>query len=240
MGSGEELRVAISQRVVPASGSTERRDALDQEWAVRLETEGCLVFPVPNRTRALATWMDAVEPRAVLLTGGNTPVGTHAPADPDAAPERDALEEALVDESRRRGIPLVGICRGAQVINLRLGGALSPLPDPSAHVATRHRVRLASGVGSESLEVNSFHAVGLAPGDLAPELVAFAWSDDEWVEAFHHRTEPIAGLLWHPEREGADAEPLRELFAALLAGERPWLGPDEALASASPAKALIP
>ena len=101
MGSAERLRLAVSQRVLPASGSTPRCDALDQEWAVRLEAEGCMIFPVPNRLGAVATWMDALAPDALLLTGGNTPVNSHVPADADAAPERDALEG--------RGLGRVGV-----------------------------------------------------------------------------------------------------------------------------------
>lgn len=222
MGSAEWRPVALSQRVVPASGSTERRDALDQQWSVRLEAERWLTFPVPNHVRSIGTWLDALEPRAILLTGGNTPVNAHAPNDPDAAPERDDLEGALIDEARQRGLPLLGICRGAQRINLHLGGGLSPVPQPSQHVATRHRVRVAEWLSASPLEVNSFHAFGLAPDDLATGLAAFAWSTDGGVEAFHHRTEAIAGLLWHPERPGSDDPVLRGLFAALLEGERPW------------------
>ncbi len=149
-------------------------------------------------------------------------------------PARDAFEFALFEAGRARRLPVLGICRGIQVINVAMGGTLwQDLPterpgpvnhDPGgARDARTHAVRLAPGsrvadaLGVTELSPNSFHHQGIR--DLAPGLVASGWSADGLIEAVE--TEDDAGWLlavqWHPEEMHADATaPERGLFAALV------------------------
>ncbi len=142
----------------------------------------------------------------------------------DAA--RDELELRLAREAVAAGLPVFGICRGAQVFGVAFGGNLTQdipdlVPNARQHADSTHEVRVLAGsllgrlLGSERLEVNSFHhqANGITGGGLR----AVAWADDNVIEAIE-APEPgfVLGVQWHPERMVAD--PVQgKLFAAFVA-----------------------
>ena len=112
---------------------------------------------------------------------------------------RDAEEQALFDAFYRRRKPILGICRGAQAVNVFLGGTLHQ--DIAAHDACCHPVRctdaLAALVGAAPT-VNSYHHQ--AVDRPAPVLMPVARAADGTVEALLHRSAPVLGVQWHPER----------------------------------------
>ncbi|MEU3657671.1 gamma-glutamyl-gamma-aminobutyrate hydrolase family protein [Streptomyces sp. NPDC032161] len=139
----------------------------------------------------------------------------HAAAGP-FDPERDAWEIALLRAVLDAGLPVLGICRGMQLMNAVLGGTLTQhLPDkvgsdvhnPTVSEFALHRVRTAP----DSL----LHQVVGAGGDvptyhhqavdvLAPDLSATAWAEDGTVEAFEDSAGRILGVQWHPEVGNSD------------------------------------
>jgi putative glutamine amidotransferase len=147
--------------------------------------------------------------------------------------ERDLFELALFAAARQREIPILGICRGIQVINVALGGTLwQDLPserqclvdhDAAATRAARtHRIDLAPGsrvagaLGTERMMVNSMHHQGIK--DLAPQLTATAWAEDGLIEAVESAPDApwLMAVQWHPEEMfGEAAAPERGLFTAL-------------------------
>jgi len=176
----------------------------------------------------------------VLLTGGEDLDPTWYGSEPSALlhppnRERDLFELALFAAARQRDIPILGICRGLQLINVGLGGTLfqdlaSERPGLIEHnrsserSARIHAVRLEPGsraagaLGASALRVNSFHHQGIR--DLAPGLVATGWSEDGVIEALEsppHRPWLLA-VQWHPEEMFADQQaPERGLFRSLVA-----------------------
>ncbi|WP_461209886.1 gamma-glutamyl-gamma-aminobutyrate hydrolase family protein [Desulfocurvus sp. DL9XJH121] len=142
----------------------------------------------------------------LILSGGN---------DVGQCPRRDATEGALLDTAMERGLPVLGVCRGLQFINTHLGGTVASCPD-KGHVNTRHAVRDPDS-GAFLREVNSFHGLCIGPQDLAPDLRPLACAPGGWVEAARHVRLPVAGVMWHPEREATpcaeDVALLQELFA---------------------------
>jgi putative glutamine amidotransferase len=134
-------------------------------------------------------------------------------------PDRDNFEIALARGALERGIPLLGVCRGMQVLNVACGGTLDPhLPDrlgndrhrPVPGSWAEHDVRIEPGslaaraAGTEQLTVKSHHHQGV---DAIPEsLAATAWAtDDESVEAIESADGQFAlGVLWHPEEDAND------------------------------------
>jgi putative glutamine amidotransferase len=134
-----------------------------------------------------AAYLTALAPDAVLLSGGN---------DIGAAPQRDRVEHAALDYAAARRLPVLGVCRGLQMINHHQGGRLRKV---DGHVAIRHRVT--GLLESEGREVNSYHGLGLRTEDLGRDLEVAATSDDGLVEALRHRHLPWLALMWHPERE---------------------------------------
>lgn len=177
--------VAVSQRVdcFPERGET--RDALDQQLVEFLLAAGCLPVPVPNGMGAhLADWLAAVQPAAVVLSGGND-IGQCA--------SRDATEHALLDYAQMAHMPVLGICRGMQMLAHWAGTGLRPV---AGHVRTRHQL-----AGLITAEVNSYHDYCLVA---CPEdFEVLARSEDGEIEAIRHVSLPWEGWMWHPERESA-------------------------------------
>ena len=187
--------VAVTQRCVDVPGR-ETRDCLDQAWPRFLAACGFLAAPAPNEPTLLDAWLERLRPEAVLLTGGNAAPGT---GQGEACPKRDAVERALITWAGARGVPVLGICRGGQMLNAFHGGRLRPL---SGHVAQDHALTpLPAGLPAElPANANSYHDFGLLPQDLGAGLSALALAPDGSVELFAHASLRQAGLLWHPER----------------------------------------
>lgn len=140
--------------------------------------------------------------------------GPHTPA---IDPERDELELALVDAAIEAGIPLLGICRGQQVINVARGGSLVQHLEPgtgeshSSYAYPRaHRVHevalspgsVAADLYGDSVRVNSFHHQAVdRPGE---GVLVTGRARDGVVEAIQLATAEVIGVQWHPEVFGGD------------------------------------
>jgi putative glutamine amidotransferase len=174
----------------------------------------------------------------VLLPGSPTDVDPkHYGADPHEKlgklyPERDATDFTILELVEQENLPAVGICFGAQSLNVYRGGSLvqdipALVKDPVIHdeddnkPAARHFVRIAENsviarlAGRPEMEVNSYHHQSIAdPGrDLRP--VAFA--PDGVVEAVEDtRGRFILGVQWHPERGWKDDPFAKALFTAFI------------------------
>lgn len=179
---------------------------------------------------AAATAVDALD--ALVLTGGSDidPAHYGAAAHPSIGParaERDRTELAAVRIALRRGIPVLGICRGAQLLNVALGGTLHQhLPDVVGH--DRHGatppvfgtidVALEPGsvVGTllgATAQVRCLHHQ--AVDRLGDGLVVSARADDGVVEAIELAAHPfVVGVQWHPEQDLTDTRLMRALVAA--------------------------
>ena len=187
-------RVAITMRVVQAPNYVEPRDALAWDWATRLEqlVPNATLLPLPNVGDATQRWLDDVQPHICVISGGND-IGEEA--------RRDQTEEALLQWCIRTHTPVLGVCRGLQLINGYFGGTLQSV-SADIHVARRHRILRrsdpASGLPDDG-EVNSFHNFGI--GNPGRDLDVLYRSEDGAIEAMMHSMYPILGIMWHPERE---------------------------------------
>lgn len=208
------MRLGITQRVDVVAAYGERRDCLDQQWQVLFDQLGHQLIPVPNRLKAPEAWAEKLALEGLVLTGGNDLADLPGAAKP--APERDYTETQLLVWAERTGYPVLGVCRGLQLINIWQGGTLTRV---DGHVACRHALTACGdelpGLEGRS-EVNSFHAWGV-PGDgLGQDLLALARVQDGFVEALRHRIRPWLGIMWHPERESPFSPQDLELLAGLF------------------------
>ncbi|MDO4270890.1 MAG: type 1 glutamine amidotransferase [Eubacteriales bacterium] len=114
-------------------------------------------------------------------------------------PVRDAEEQSLFEAFFSRGKPILGVCRGIQVVNVFLGGTLKQHID--GHAAGCHPVAcsapLAALVGAAPT-VNSYHHQAVER--VAPPLAVAARAPDGTIEALRHPSAPLLGVQWHPER----------------------------------------
>lgn len=184
------MKVAlVSQRVDVLPERTERRDAVDQRLLDWLASCGFLPIPLPNRQERLAPLWTHVRPSLVVLSGGND-----LAAYGGDAPERDETERALVTQAISDRVPLLGLCRGAQLLFDTLGHRLERAP---GHVGARHNLHFDDCERS----VNSYHSWACRTRDTP--LRVLARSDDDVIEAFCHADMAMLGVMWHPEREAA-------------------------------------
>lgn len=207
-------KLVISQRVDEHRDYGERRDGLDQRWFELVDKLGCAPMPLPNiQADRVDAYLDTIEPDAIILSGGNTLLAQVEDAN-DVAPERDQFEAALLTWGLANEKPILGVCRGMQVINQFFGGSTCEL---SGHVACRHRVSFVGDLSETApMEVNSFHNWGIPREQLGDELSPLAIAADGTVEALSHVTQNILGIMWHPERESPFAEADLTLIRRLL------------------------
>jgi putative glutamine amidotransferase len=183
----------------------------------------------------------------ILLTGARANVHPRRfRAEPDVMHEpydeaRDALALTLVEVCVARGIPIFGICRGFQEMNVAFGGSLHPEirelsgrmnhrmprldngeihPDPAVVFADRHEVQLVPGgalariLGREKIRVNSLHGQGIL--ELGARVVVEGVAEDGTIEAIRIADAPgfALGVQWHAEYDPQNNPVNRALFQA--------------------------
>ena len=225
MSWSSTVRLGITQRVFDAVEYRERRDALAHDWQDILLEWGAVPTLIPNWWPYPHQLLQEARCNALLFTGGNTPKLPSGQPQRDASRERDETERELIRLALEQNLPIVGVCRGAQLLNLHFGGRLEVAPQPESHVGCVHHVHLSEWVGVTRAAVNSYHSWSIPSQGLSPELVGFAWAGDGTVEGFHHPDLPILGVMWHPERDGPSSPAIENLYGRVLRGERPWKTP---------------
>lgn len=202
----------------------EAADLLPCSYADAVTLAGGMPLLVPPATHddlaiAADCVLDAVH--GLVLAGGADidPRRYQAERDPRCGPprpNRDAWEIQLARAALARGLPVLAICRGMQVLNVALGGDLiQHLPDVVGHSGHcpvlgrhgKHEVvlspdsRIGSLLGTRPT-VATYHHQGLAR--LGSGLVAIGWAVDGTIEAVEHAGAPwVVGVQWHPEvRDG--------------------------------------
>jgi putative glutamine amidotransferase len=141
-------------------------------------------------------------------------------------PERDELELGAARRALDADLPILGICRGFQVLNVALGGKLAmhiPGHQATGDEVIEHRLaaaagsKLAQATSADTLRVNSRHHQAVMPDQLAPSLRATVLHDG-LVEAFEstaHRW--VIGVQWHPERTAEVDPAAARIFKAFVA-----------------------
>ena len=224
---------------VQAVGERNLRAVAEVAGALPLMFAGC------SDITDIAALLDVVD--GIVLTGARANVHpTHFNATPNQKHEpydlnRDEIALALSEACVARGIPLLGICRGLQEMNVAFGGSLHPEirelpgrinhrmprlengeihPDPTVIFADRHEVTLVPGgafatlLGCEKIRVNSLHGQGiLEPGQ---RVVVEGVAEDGTIEAIRIAEAPgfALGVQWHAEYDPQKNPINRKLFQA--------------------------
>ena len=239
--------IAVTTTMWPGGSHGLPRVQLNAQYITAVEGPGATAVPLTpaHGTESIRRILAACD--ALLLTGGEDvePGRYHQPRLPEVTevnPARDEMEIAAVHEAVRRGMPILAICRGIQLLNVALGGTLwqdvpsqlggDVLHEQSAGVNERwHGGRVEPGSGLErifgtgTLFINSFHHQAVR--ELAPALAATVWAEDGLVEGVEGREHPwMYGVQWHPERgeahtpAGDERDPDRRLFWAFVQAAR--------------------
>ena len=227
--------VAVTASIRPDGDTSRVR--LTAAYVTALERAGLIPLIVPPLSSAAAAASVLNSVAGLVLTGGED-------VDPARYGEkrhekvrsvnvaRDATEAALIEEARDRGMPVLAICRGIQILNVALGGTLvQDIPsqcqtridhdDEGARTTRTHDVDIepdsliARAVGAEHVSVNSFHHQSVKR--VAEGMRVTARSPDGVIEGIESTNKDwwVMGIQWHPEEMTDSAEPWdRGLFKA--------------------------
>jgi putative glutamine amidotransferase len=235
--------IAVTTTMWPGGTHNLPRVQLNAAYISAVEAPGGTALPLTpaHGPESIRRILDVCH--GLLLTGGEDVEPSRYGQSPipevgEVNPERDEMEIAAVHEAVRRGMPILAICRGIQVLNVALGGTLyqdipsqrggDVLHEQEAPVNARwHAGRVHPGSGLErifgavDLCINSFHHQAVR--DVAPSLEATVWAEDGIVEGVEGREHPwMYGVQWHPERgeahgpTGDERDPDRRLFWAFV------------------------
>jgi putative glutamine amidotransferase len=214
-----EMREARRTHPLPDGDPPQREMALGMVYVRAVERAGGLPVVLPPLAH------DAVEPLLDRLDGlclsGGPDLDPEAYGQPphhllgEIEPDLDAFELALAQAADARGLPVLGICRGAQAMNVARGGTLHQHVDDVTDGTIAHRqlapgrvtthavaieagTRLAAVVGDDPLQVNSFHHQ--AADRLGRDLRATAFSPDGLIEGIEDPGAALyLGVQWHAE-----------------------------------------
>lgn len=192
-----KFKIGISSRIVSADNYHEKRDAISHDWSQFLEKLESNMIIIPNTLTDVEAFLDEIGIEGIILSGGD---------DIGDDPERDKTENKIIDFTIKNKIPLFGVCRGMQVINKYFGGSIETNYQ-SKHVEKSHTIELtnlafSSFLKTNSLTVNSFHKNIIKTSTLGKNLEPFAVvKNDKTIEGFFHKSLPIVGVMWHPERD---------------------------------------
>lgn len=243
------LRVALTTTLEQSAGDHSRPAVfLYTSYILALEQFGVapvLITP-SHSTTAIRALLDACS--GLVLSGGEDVEPSRYGEEPSPAlgatlASRDEMELTALEHAITRGMPVLGICRGCQVLNVYFGGSLyqdieterpghllhqqlASWTDRTHDATVQPDSLLHRIVQSDVLRINSFHhqaVKGLGEG-----LRVVARAEDGLVEAIEHETLPwVLGVQWHPERheaEAPDTDPDRRLFAAFRDAVRAYAG----------------
>ena len=187
------MNIAITQRINYVYEISEARDCLDQKLNLFVQEAGHTPVPLPNvvlntsnnlnTLDKIDVWIKNLSIRGILLSGGENY---------NEKPERDLLEFNLITYAIENNIPLLGICRGMQIISKKFGVNSKKITN---HVAVNHKI-----VGDINEIVNSYHNYSIESCPKEFNSIAISTQDNE-IEAIRHKKLPIEGWMWHPERE---------------------------------------
>jgi len=201
-------------------GVNYRRHSVSYFYAQAVHAAGgvpIVISPIPG---AETEMLDVVD--GVILSGGADVDPAHYgeaavhPQTYGVDPTRDHFELALIKEAFARDLPILGICRGIQTLNVSLGGTLHQhVPDltetphrqgevgidcyqPAHGVSLKEGTPLARLFGTLAVDANTFHHQAIK--DVAPALAVAGTADDGTIEAVYAPgRRSVVGLQWHPE-----------------------------------------
>ena len=189
------MKIFITLRSADSATYTESRDGISIDFIKLLNFLDLTPILVPNNLDNPKAFFSEFDAKGALLTGGD---------DPTIQNKRYETENSLIEYCIKDKIPIFGICRGLQAINLYFGGSLKKFEKDSNMIVNKHDIEICNELYNLPLNnkytVNSFHELYVTKDTLGKELTPFAISDHKTIEGLFHNQHNITAVQWHPER----------------------------------------
>lgn len=198
------IRIGVTLRCDYIQERSELREGVDKRLIEIMTVFGFECILLHSANFVSRNWLENQNISGLVLSGGND-LGEYS--------ERDIFELSLLKEAESVGLPVLGICRGMQMLNHYFGGELCQVPD---HVGFSHEVHFNWNLLQKKAVVNSFHRYAINPATLAKDFVIEGLSNDLVIEALRHKTLGWRGIGWHPERLPTDGDLDREIFKSIF------------------------
>mgnify|MGYP002725718225 CR=1 FL=1 len=222
------MKVAISLRMDQKHGDD--RSILEEAYNKYLQQFGIDLLLVPNTLSNVRDYLDKFNVEGIIISGGNDVNPDEyggSVEDLSLAPFRDSTEDAMLNYAVQKDLPILGICRGMQRLNVHYQGKLVDFkkegishPAGREHSHTVSIIDYAHQLDQEAM-INSYHNQGITLDTLSSSLKPFAVSGDI-VEGLYHPDLPIAGVQWHPERQSPNEAFNAKILRAFVGGELFW------------------
>ena len=226
------MKIGITQRSIE-DNILGKYDALEQNYVKYFSKFKVDIIPIPNIPDNIENFIKSAGIEKIILSGGSgiNPMlyGSKKIKGFKYASDRDSTEYKLMKYAIKTKMPVLGICRGSQLINVFFGGKIiqdlkHSRPDLIEHVKTAHEVILDGDENDaitkrKSILVNSYHNDGFTKNELGRNLKIFAESTDGIVEGYYHKILPIVGIMWHPERKNRASKFNYKLINSFINGK---------------------
>jgi len=168
-------------------------DFIDHYWLDYFEKKNINYYLVPNKKKLSKKKIKEIN--LLIIPGGNDVSNVLK-----TSKIRNIIEKNLIKICFKKKIPILGICRGAQLLNKSFGGKISKI---KKHMRTRHNIFFTNKeiIKKNFLNVNSFHNDGIKKNDLSKSFKVLASDKHKNIEMFISNNKKIIGTMWHPERE---------------------------------------
>lgn len=189
--------VAVTQSIEFVSQRNEYRDYVDNKLIKWINDCGYNVILISNffkqenskyknQKKKLLKFLEIFKISGFVLSGGNN-IGQYS--------MRDEVEKTVLSYATKKKIPVLGICRGLQMINYFYSGVNTTVRN---HANISHNIYLSKNK-KKLFKVTCYHNYGIK--SLAKNFIITHKSDDNFIEGIRHEYLKIQGWMWHPERE---------------------------------------
>ncbi|HAF85960.1 MAG TPA: gamma-glutamyl-gamma-aminobutyrate hydrolase [Sphaerochaeta sp.] len=230
----------LSEPPVSSAFQDIQRDFTNEAYTTSLVEAGATPILLPSVVSEVVALLSLCD--GILLPGGfdidpDLYAQERSPLCQKTMEDSDLFQLELLRSAYTKGIPILGICKGCQLINIHFGGTLfqdlslsgekgsvhatKQIDTPFFHTVTLQKEsKLHTIFGSSTLEVNSFHHQGIDL--LGRGLVATALCEDGFIEAIEQKSGPwCVGVQWHPEAMMMTSKGMLPLFSAFVEASKP-------------------